>query len=69
MKTRLSISAVYKIYNSNKDFMLYRLSEDKSSVIDFVLTDNLSRHRTHFNNKFKLVTDIKKQIKNFKIEL
>ncbi len=60
---------MYKIYNSDKDFMLYRLSEDESTIIDFVLTDDLSRHRTHFNNKFKLVTDIKQQIKNFKVHL
>jgi len=69
MKTKLSITAMYKIYNSDKDFMLYRLSEDESTIIDFVLTDDLSRHRTHFNNKFKLVTDIKQQIKNFKVHL
>jgi len=69
MKTKLSITAMYKIYNSDKDFMLYRLSEDKSAIIDFVLTDDLSRHRTHFDNKFKLVTDIKQQIKNFKVHL
>jgi len=69
MKTKLSITALYQIYNSDKDFVLYRLSEDKSTIIDFVLTNDLSRHRAHFNNKFKLLTDIKQQIKNFKVEL
>ena len=69
MNTKLSVTAMCKIYNSDKDFMLYRLSEDKRSIIDFVLTNDLSRYRAHFNNKFKLVTDIKQQIKNFKVEL
>jgi len=69
MKTKLSITAMFKIYNSDKDFLLYRLSEDKKTIIDFVLTNDLSRHRAHFNNKYKLLTDIKKQIKNFKVEL
>jgi len=48
---------------------LYRLNQQQDKIIDFVLTDNLSRFRDQYNNKFKLVTDIKKSINNFKIEL
>ena len=70
MKASISISTAYKISRSNKDFLLYRLSDDGSKIVDYVLTDNLSRFRDHYNNKFKLVTDIKKQINtNLKIQL
>jgi hypothetical protein len=70
MKTKLSITALYQIYKSDKDFILYRLSEDKKTILDFVLTNDLSRHRAHFNGQFKLVADIQKQIKkSLKIEL
>ena len=70
MKASISISTAYKISRSNKDFFLYRLSDDSNKIVDFVLTDNLSRFRDHYNNQFKLVTDIKKQINtNLKIQL
>jgi hypothetical protein len=69
MKLKTSISTLYKISNSKKDFILYRLNEDENRIIDFILTDDLSRFRAHFNNKFKLVTDVQKQIKNFTITL
>jgi hypothetical protein len=69
MKIKISISTAYKISNSNKDFILFRLNDEENRIIDFVLTNDLSRYRSKYNNKFKLVTDIKKQIKNFKITL
>ena len=58
-----------KINKSTKTFILYRLNKEQNKIIDFVLTDNLSRFRDQYGNKFKLVTDIKKSINNFKIEL
>jgi hypothetical protein len=69
MNIRISISTAYKISNSNKDFFLYKLSQDETKIVDYLLTNDLSRFRIHFNNKFRLVEDIKKQIKNFKISL
>jgi hypothetical protein len=69
MKAKISISTAYKISNSNKDFFLYKLSQDETKIVDYLLTNDLSRFRIHFNNKFRLVEDIKKQIKNFKITL
>ena len=69
MKVKISITTLLKIYNSNKDFILYRLNDEENRIIDFVLTNDLSRYRAKYNNNFKLVTDIKKQIKNFKIQL
>jgi hypothetical protein len=69
MNIKISISTAYRISNSNKDFFLYKLSKDETKIVDYLLTNDLSRFRIHFNNKFRLVEDIKKQIKNFKIQL
>ena len=69
MSIKISISTSRKINNSKKTFILYRLNEEGNRIIDFILTDNLSRFRSKYNNKFKLVTDIKKAIKNLTIQL
>lgn len=69
MKIKLSATSIAKIRKSDKTFILYRLNQQQDKIIDFVLTDNLSRFRDQYNNKFKLVTDIKKSINNFKIKL
>ena len=69
MKIKLSFTSIAKIRKSNKTFFLYRLNENKTKITDFLLTDNLSKFRDHYNNKFKLVDDIKKKIKYFKIDL
>ena len=69
MKIKLSATTIAKIRKSTKTFILYRLSEQDNRIVDFVLTDNLSIFRNQYNNKFRLVEDIKKQIKNFKISL
>ncbi len=70
MYINLSPSAVRQISKSNKTFILYRLSNDSNKVVDYILTDNLSRFRDQYGNKFKLVADIKKQLEtNNKINL
>jgi len=69
MKIKLSATSIAKIRKSTKTFILYRLSEQDYKIIDFVLTDNLSRFRNQYNNKFRLVTDIKKSIKKSTIIL
>jgi hypothetical protein len=70
MYINLSPSAARQISKSNKTFILYRLNQQENKVIDYVLTDNLSRFRDAYNNNFKLVADVKKQINNnLKIQL
>ena len=70
MYINLSPSAVRQISKSNKTFILYRLSNDSNKIVDYILTDNLSRFRDQYGNRFKLVADIKKQLKtNNKINL
>ncbi len=62
MYINLSPSAVRQISKSDKTFILYRLSNDNNKIVDYILTDNLSRFRDQYGNRFKLVADIKKQI-------
>ena len=69
MKIKLSATSIAKIRKSDKTFILYRLNQQQDKIIDFVLTDNLSRFRDQYNNKFKLVTDIKKSLKKSTIIL
>lgn len=68
-KVKIGLANLIKIYNSNKTFFVYRLNEDKTRVTDYILTDDLPRFRAKYNNQFRLVDDIKKQIENFKIIL
>jgi len=68
MATKISITTAVKILNSNKDFIFYKLENNR--ILDFTLTNDISRFRARYNNKFKILDDIKKQIKtNLKIEL
>tara|TARA_R110000796_G_scaffold232272_1_gene350468 strand:+ start:447 stop:656 length:210 start_codon:yes stop_codon:yes gene_type:complete len=69
MYIKISISTAYKISKSNKDFFMYRMSETEDKIVDYILTNDLSRFRPHFNNKFKLVEDMKKNINNLTINL
>ena len=65
---KISITTALKIIRSNKDFIFYRVEDNK--ILDFTLTNDLSRFRSQYSNKFKIVSDIKKQINNnLKIEL
>jgi len=68
MTTKISITTAFKILNSNKDFIFYRVENQR--LIDFTLSNDISRFRARYNNKFKILDDIKKQIKtNLKIQL
>ena len=66
-KTNVSISIAVKIILSKKDFFLY--TEENNKIKNYMLTNDLTRHRNKFNNKFKLVDDIKKQLINLTINL
>ena len=66
-KTNVRISIAVKIILSKKDFFLY--TEENNKIRSYMLTNDLTRHRNKFNNKFKLVDDIKKQLINLTINL
>lgn len=68
-KVKIGLINLIKIYKSNKTFFVYRLSEDKTRILDYILTDDLPRFRAKYNNQFRLIDDIRKQIENFKIIL
>ena len=66
-KTKVSVSLAVKIILSKKDFFLY--TEENKQIKDYMLTNDLTRHRNKFNNRFKLVDDVKKQLINLNINL
>ena len=66
-KTEVSVSLAVKIILSKKDFFLY--TEENNQIKDYMLTNDLTRHRNKFNNRFKLVDDVKKQLINLNINL
>ncbi len=66
-KTKISISIAVKIILSKKDFFLYSVENNK--IKNYMLTNDLTRHRNKFNNRFKMVDDIKKELINLTINL
>ena len=66
-KTKISISIAVKIILSKKDFFLYTV--ENNQIKNYMLTNDLTRHRNKFNNRFKLVDDIKKDLINLSINL
>ena len=62
MKIKLSATSIIKLRNSKKTFILYRLNTERNRIVDFVLTDNLSRFRNQYNNKFKISNRYKKKV-------
>ena len=66
-KTKVTVSLAVKIILSKKDFFLY--TEENNQIKDYMLTNDLTRHRNKFNNRFKLVDDVKKQLINLNINL
>lgn len=65
---KLNFIQALKITRSKEDFMMYNVEGGK--LVNFKLTNNISKHRDSFNNKFKLLVDVQNQIKNnLKIEL
>ncbi len=65
---KLNFIQALKIVRSKKDFIMYSVEGGK--LVDFKLTNNLSKHRDSFNNQFKVLSDVQEKIKNnLKIEL
>ena len=66
-KIKLTPAQLLNIYKSNKDFLLYKIENKK--LVSYMLTNDLSRHRIQYNNNFKLLVDIKKQINKLTINI
>jgi len=66
-KIKLTPSQLLNIYKSNKDFFLYKIEGNK--LVSYMLTNDLTRHRIQYNNKFKLLADMKKQINKLTLNI
>jgi len=65
---RLKFTQALKIFRSDKDFIFYKVEGGK--LVDFKLTNDISKHRDSFSNQFKIVSDLQGKIKNnLRIEL
>lgn len=66
-KIKVTPKQLLNIYTSKKDFFLYRIENNK--LVSYMLTNDLTRHRNTYNNKFKLLTDVKKQLNKLTIKI
>jgi len=57
---RLSIAAIFLIMKSKKDFICFTLNKEETKVIDYILTNDLTRHRKQYQ-QFRLLDIIKKE--------
>ena len=65
---RLKFTQALKIFRSDKDFIFYKVEGGK--LVNFKLTNDISKHRDSFSNQFKIVSDLRGKIKNnLRIEL
>jgi len=55
---KLSIAAVFLITNSKKDFICFTLDKTETKVIDYLLTNDLTRHRKQYQ-QFRLLSIVK----------
>ena len=66
-KIKVTPKQLLNIYTSKKDFFLYRLEGNK--LASYMLTNDLTRHRTEYNNNFKLLVDVKKELSKLTINI
>ena len=66
-KIKITPKQLLNIYTSKKDFFLYRIENNK--LVSYMLTNDLTRHRTEYNNNFKLLVDVKKQLNKLTVKL
>jgi hypothetical protein len=58
MQVTFQILLVKKIFNTKKEFFFYELNKS-NEVINYILTNDPTRHLKKFNNNFFLVSDLK----------
>jgi hypothetical protein len=68
MKTNVSKSLIKAILKTKKQFILYNLTDDKSSVLNYRLSDDfeLTGNNRSYSN-FKVISCIKNQITNINL--
>ena len=60
MTYKINIAAAFLILKSKKDFICFTLNKEETKVIDYILTNDLTRHRKQYQ-QFRLLDMIKKQ--------
>jgi len=60
MNYKINIAAAFLILKSKKDFICFTLNEGETEVVDYILTNDLTRHRKQYQ-QFRLLDMIKKQ--------
>jgi len=60
MNYKINIAAAFLILKSKKDFICFTLNKEETKVIDYILTNDLTRHRKQYQ-QFRLLDMIKKQ--------
>jgi len=58
-KYKLNISSVFLIMKSKKDFICFTLNKEETKVIDYILTNDLTRYRKQYQ-QFRLLEIVKK---------
>jgi hypothetical protein len=68
MKTNVSKSLINAILKTKKQFIVYNLSDDKSEVLSYRLSDEyeLTGNNRNYSN-FKVISCIKNQITNINL--
>lgn len=64
---KISILDALKIYNSDKDFIVFE-TDTQSKIKNFILTNDLHRHYKKDINKFRILDVIKNEIKTVTIK-
>ena len=57
---KTNINLTIKLLTTNKGFICYNLTDDKTQIDDFILTNDLYRYKNRYQS-FKALSCIKKQ--------
>jgi len=57
---KLNIASVFLIIKSKKDFICFTLDETETKVVDYILTNDLTRYRKQYQ-QFRLLDIVKKE--------
>ena len=62
---KINFKLKLKLVSTNKDFICYSLSKDRTHIDSYILTNDLFRYRNKYTN-FKALSCIKKQFNTIK---
>lgn len=68
MNLKIRLQEQIRIINSNKDFILFDLNDEKNKITCYKLTNDLQRYKKNFKH-FRVVSTLKNEIRNLKIKI